>query len=281
MILYGFPALFALFVWWFSTGAIMYLDGLPQRTFRWSMLGASVVALASLWVVHATRNDLSVRAAYGAFTAGLLAWGWQQIGFYTGYVTGPRRRACHHGCGGWAHFGHAIQTCLWHELAIIGSAAAIVAAAWGGANQVAVWTFMVLWWMHQSAKLNVFLGVPNLNEEFLPEHLQFLRSFLSRKPMNLLFPFSISISTVVLVRLVEAAVAAGATRFDRSGFCFLSVLMGLAVLEHWFLVLPVPASRLWNWSLSSRTMPAQADMPASILNAKVRAIADRMTREAA
>ena len=33
MHLYGFPILFALFVWWFSTGAIVFLDGLPPRTF--------------------------------------------------------------------------------------------------------------------------------------------------------------------------------------------------------------------------------------------------------
>ncbi|MGI3776621.1 MAG: DUF3623 family protein, partial [Janthinobacterium lividum] len=117
---------------------------------------------------------------------------------------------------------------------------------------VGMWTFMVLWWMHQSAKLNVFLGVRNLNEEFLPEHLQFLRSFLTKKPMNLLFPVSITVSTVILVRLVDAAITPGVTRFDAAGFCFLSVLMALAVLEHWLLVLPLPAAALWGWSLSSR-----------------------------
>ncbi|MBV8868454.1 MAG: DUF3623 family protein, partial [Acetobacteraceae bacterium] len=42
------PVLFALFVWWFSTGLIIFLDGLPRRTFRWSMLGATVLLAASL-----------------------------------------------------------------------------------------------------------------------------------------------------------------------------------------------------------------------------------------
>ena len=269
MIVYGFPALFALFVWWFSTGAIMYLDGLPRRTFKWSMIGASLILAISLWGIQATCRDLSVRGAYLAFTFGLLAWGWQEISFYMGYVTGPRRTPCPDGCSGWRHFGHAIQTSLWHELAIIGSGAAIVLLARGGANQVAVWTFTVLWWMHQSAKLNVFLGVRNLNEEFLPEHLRFLRSFLTSKPMNLLFPFSISISTVILVRLVEAAIATHATRFDRAGFCFLSVLMALAVLEHWLLVLPLPAARLWSWSLRSRSVgsPFEVEVVSGFLGA--------------
>ena len=30
----AFPVLCTLFVWWFSTGAILYLDGLPRRTHR-------------------------------------------------------------------------------------------------------------------------------------------------------------------------------------------------------------------------------------------------------
>ncbi len=252
MSLYVFPALFALFVWWFSTGIIMYLDGLPRRTFRWSMLGATVLLAASLWGLHATGGDTSVRGAYVGFTCGLLAWGWQEISFYMGFVTGTRKQPCEEGCRGWRHFGHAIQTSLWHELAIIAAAIAVVALTWHAPNQVGMWTFMVLWWMHQSAKLNVFLGVRNLNEEFLPEHLQFLRSFLTKKPMNLLFPVSITVSTVILVRLVDAAIAPDASRFDAAGFCFLSVLMALAVLEHWLLVLPLPAAALWGWSLSSR-----------------------------
>ena len=40
----------------------------------------------------------------------------------------------------------------------------MVALTWGGANQVGTWTFLVLWVMRLSAKLNVFLGVPNLTE---------------------------------------------------------------------------------------------------------------------
>ena len=47
-----------------------------------------------------------------------------------------------------------------------------------GANQVGLWTFVILWAMRQSAKLNVFLGVRNLSEEFLPEHLRYLETSL-------------------------------------------------------------------------------------------------------
>jgi putative photosynthetic complex assembly protein 2 len=260
MILYALPALYALFIWWFSTGVIMYLDGLPRKTFKWSIFGATLLMVFSLWGVWASRNDASVRGAYCAFTCGLLAWGWQEISFYMGYVTGPRKQPCPEGCSGWKHFGHAIQTSLWHELAIIGSGVIIVALTWGSKNQIGMWTFMVLWWMHQSAKLNVFLGVRNLNEEFLPEHLQFLKSFLTKKPMNLLFPVSITISMVILVKLVEAAANSHGSRFDAAGFCFLSVLMGLAIVEHWLLMLPLPAPRKPETISASKGFAARRDL---------------------
>ncbi|MEQ9608092.1 MAG: putative photosynthetic complex assembly protein PuhE [Kiloniellaceae bacterium] len=254
---YAFPALFALFVWWFSTGVIIYLDGLPKQTFRWSMLGATLLFAGSLYGLAATSADDSVAGAYWAFTFGLTAWGWQEISFYMGYVTGPRKEVCPEGCRGWRHFLHPIQTSLWHELAIIASAAAVIAVTWNGANQVGTWTFMILWWMHQSAKLNVFLGVRNLNEEFLPEHLAFLKGFLTKRSMNLLFPVSITVSTVALTWLVQLAIAPGASAFEVAGFTFLATMMGLAVLEHWFLVVPLPSAVLWHWGLASRCKSAQ------------------------
>jgi putative photosynthetic complex assembly protein 2 len=248
---YVFPGIFALFVWWFSTGAIIFLDNLPRTTFKWSMVGASFVYFLCLLGIAHTAHDTTVTAAYEAFFFGLFAWGWQEISFYMGYVTGPRNEPCPEGCGGWAHFVHAIQTSLWHELAIIVSAGIVVYLTWGSPNQVGMWTFMVLWWMHQSAKLNVFFGVRNLNEEFLPEHLTFLKSFLKSKPMNLFFPISITVSMVITTMLFEHAAAAH-TVFARSADTFLGTMMALAILEHWFLVIPLPAGKLWQWGLASR-----------------------------
>jgi putative photosynthetic complex assembly protein 2 len=243
--------MFALFVWWFSTGAIIFLDNLHRDTFKYSMLGATAVSFLCLIGISVTSHEATLKATYEAFFFGLFAWGWQEISFYMGYVTGPRKASCPENCGGWAHFVHAVQTSLWHELAIIGSASLIVWLTWGRPNQVGMWTFMVLWWMHQSAKLNVFFGVRNLNEEFLPEHLNFLKSFLKSKPMNLFFPISITVSMVVTTMLFEHA-AHATTPFARAGNMFLATMMALAILEHWFLVIPLPAGKLWQWGLASR-----------------------------
>ena len=88
-----YPALFALFVWWFSTGAIIFLDQLPRRTFKYSMAGATVVLGASFWGMAASAHDTSLAGAYCGFSCGLLAWGWQEISFYMGFVTGPAHGA--------------------------------------------------------------------------------------------------------------------------------------------------------------------------------------------
>jgi G3E family GTPase len=173
------------------------------------------------------------------------------MSFYMGYVTGPRRTPCPEGCSGLRHFGHAVQTSLYHELAVIGAAVLVLALTWGGANQIGTWTFLIMWWMHQSAKLNVFFGVRNLNEEFLPEHLQFLRSFLTKKPMNAFFPLSVTVSTVITALIFRRAFAAEASEFEAIGYTFLGFLMLLAILDHWLLVLPKP-NKIWNWGLKSR-----------------------------
>ena len=261
--------IFSLFVWWASTVAIIYLDGLKPSTFKYSLAGMTVVTVASLYGLYLTADDSSVQGAYIAFTCGLLAWGWQECSFYMGVVTGPRKAACPENCKGWAHFVHAVQTSLYHELAIIASAVLVVALTWGGANQIGTWTFMILWWMHQSAKLNVFLGVRNLNEEFLPEHLTFLKGFLNKKAMNLLFPFSVTISTVITVMVAMRAFAADATAFEQAGYAFLTAMMALAILEHWLLVVPMPSTRLWSAGLKSRgTMkPFDAEIVVGFLGA--------------
>ncbi|HTW27026.1 MAG TPA: putative photosynthetic complex assembly protein PuhE [Acetobacteraceae bacterium] len=274
-------ALFALFCWWFSTGLIIYLDGLPRRTFRWSMIGATLLLGISLYGLAITSREATLANAYWAFACGLLAWGWQEISFYMGFVTGPRREACREGCGGWRHFGHAVQTSLYHELAIVAVGALVVALTWRAPNQVGTWTFMILWWMHQSAKLNVFLGVRNLNEEFLPEHLAFLKGFLTKKPMNLLFPLSITLSTVIATVLVTRA-ATAASPFGVVGDTFLATMMVLAILEHWFLVLPLPSAKLWSWGLASRRPAAafDAEIVAGFLGAGKTTLLRRMLADA-
>jgi hypothetical protein len=229
MATYALPVLYTLLLWWASTGVILYLDGLDRRTFIWSMAGATVLLGVALWGAAVTGAISTAGGAYFAFACGLTAWGWQLVSFYMGYLTGPRKAAC--------------------ELAICLTALVLFGLTRGQANQMAIWTFVVLWWMHQSAKLNVFFGVPNLGEELLPDHLRYLRSFMTRRPMNLLFPVSVTLSTIIAVLLVQKAAAQNATPFEAAGFTMLATLMVLAIAEHWFLVAPMSANTLWQFGV--------------------------------
>ncbi|CAA9287978.1 MAG: FIG00444485: hypothetical protein [uncultured Acetobacteraceae bacterium] len=249
---HGLPALYTVFVWWFATGLILHLDGLRPETFRWSMAGATAVLAAACGGLLASAADPSVRGAYLAFTCALLVWGWVEISFLTGWLTGPRKTPCEPGCRGWPRFVAALGAILWHELAILAAAALVVSLTWGGPNQIGTGTFLILWAMRLSAKLNVFLGVRNLADSFLPDHLGYLRSFFRRRPANALFPFSVIGSTIACVMLFRTASAPDANAFQAVGFTLLGTLMALAVLEHWFMVLPLPFEALWRWGLRSR-----------------------------
>jgi len=106
--------------------------------------------------------------------------------------------------------------------------------------------------MRQSAKLNFFLGVRNLNDHFLPAHLAYLHSYFRRRRMNGLFPLSVVVATVATVAAWEWAFAADLTAAREAAALLAATLLSLGVLEHWFMVIPLPSHALWNWGLRSR-----------------------------
>lgn len=256
------PALFALCLWWFATGAILYLDGLPQRTFRHSMLGATVLLVAALFSLDHSAAQQSTAMAYCSFTSALIVWGWLEMSFLMGFITGSRKHGCADGCSGPAHFWHATEAILHHELSILVCAILIVAITWGDPNQTGTWTFMLLWGMRLSAKLNLHLGVRNFSEEFLPPHLTYLKSFFRRRRMNLLFPLSVTAGSIVTTLLVQHVTTPGNSEAETVAYTLLATMSALAVIEHWFMVLPLPFNALWKWGLKSRERSV-ADTPAA------------------
>ena len=243
------PVAFAVFIWWFSTGIVLLLDGLPRTTFRWSHLLSSMLALGAFAGLAHTAAQTTPAGAFCAFTCALLVWGWHELSFLTGWVTGPRTQPESSGASGGQRFVQAVQTILWHELAIAASGAVIVALTWGASNQVGTQTFLVLWAMRISAKLNIFLGVRNLSIELLPPHLKYLGSYFRKRAMNLLFPLVVTAATVVAVLMVREAMAAPAGSAQAIGLMLVNTLLILAIVEHWLLVLPINASAMWRWAM--------------------------------
>jgi putative photosynthetic complex assembly protein 2 len=245
------PVLATVVAWWSATGAIAWLCNRPAATYPVTLGGATAVLAISLYWLHASAGDATPAGAGVAFAAALGAWSWLEITFLTGWLTGPRRRPCAAACDGPRHFVHAVQAILWHELAIAAVAALVLAATWHGPNRVGLLAFLVLWGMRTSAKLNLFFGVRNLGEAFLPERLRYLLSFFRRRPMNLLFPVSVTVGSWLAVEFADRALGA-ATPHAAAGNAMLATLCALAMLEHWLMVLPLPADALWRWSLRDR-----------------------------
>ena len=263
---YLLPVLYTLFVWWLGTGVILYLDGLPRWTFKWTLLGASFLLALALLGLYVTAEHTRITGAYLAFTFAIVVWAWQEVAFLLEYVTGLRRTICPPTATGWRRACFALLAVLHHELAPVVLGAAVTAATWGGANQTGFWTFMVLWVMRQSAKLKVFLGARNLNENFLPNHLKYLQTYFKRRAMNPLFPASVLVSSVVAWLIWQAAVLEGIGRFEATSLIFAATLLSLAVLEHWFLVLPLPSEALWSWGLRSRASAPAEGLDQALVN---------------
>ena len=252
------PALavvFAVFIWWFSTGIVLLLNGMQRRSFRWSMLISSALGLAALVALAHTAQQTGPAAIYCAFSCALLVWGWHELSFLTGWITGPRTTPIAPSLRGWPRFVQAVRAILWHELCILAVGLLIVALTWGAPNQTGTWTFLVLWSMRTSAKLNLFLGVRNLSEEFLPPHLAYLESFFRRRAMNLLFPFCVAIASGVLVLMVLRALAPDTSSSEVLGLTLVGTMLALAILEHGMLVLPVSTTALWRWAMAKRRTP--------------------------
>ncbi len=243
-------ALVALFLWWFSTGIILVLVRHADRNNTRSetlILTAPLLFLgaAGIW---STAGEASVINAYLAFLSAIAIWGWIEFAFLTGVITGPNRTDCPAFVRPWERFIRAWGTIAYHEMALVLALLVILFVTWGAQNTFGFWTFAVLFFARISAKLNLFLGVPKINTEFLPTPLAHLPSHFRHASMNWLFPISItalSFANACWLERIYAAESQGAV----VGFTLLAALTALALLEHWLMVLPLPDEKLWRWML--------------------------------
>jgi len=257
---YGFTFFLVILAWWLSTGLVMILCALPRWTFSSSFTAATLVLAASVFWLIRSAADTSISGAYIAFASALGIWGWIEMSFLMGFITGPRTAPCPDDAKGWLRFRLALETLLYHELAIVIAAIGVVALTWHAPNQTGTFAFLILMVMRISAKLNIFLGVPNLTDEFLPERLAYLKTYFRKRDFNLLFPVSIALSTLGAVVLGFRVL--GAAGPEAVGFALLLALVALAILEHFFMLMPLPDAVLWRWALPANyTKPIDKALP--------------------
>lgn len=239
-------ALFVIAMWWLSTSIVLRLVWWGPSRVRIGL--ASVLGIVGLVLLHWSSGLLSVSAAYLGFLSALLVWGWHELTFLLGIVTGPRKTACPAGARGFERFRMATATLIHHELALTGTGLVVIALSWHAPNQVGTWTYGVLWVMRLSAKLNVFLGVRNLSVQLIPERLRYLVSYFRTGRASWLLPLSIAASSCVLFQLVDGILAAETSAIARLERALPATLLALAILEHVVLAVPLPDALLFRWA---------------------------------
>jgi putative photosynthetic complex assembly protein 2 len=245
-------ALVALFLWWFLTGAILFVVQVWSRrgvhAARAAVIVAFPVFLFSGWVAWDTAGMATPGGVYHGFLAALGLWGWIEMAFLTGVIAGPNRTPCRPGIPEWERFIRAWGTIAYHEIALFAVAIALTLALWGAANPFAALTFGVLYVARLSAKLNLFVGVPKINTEFLTPALSHLPGHFRVRAPGLWFALSVAALAALAAFWVMAAVMAEPANL-RIGFALLAAMNTLAVLEHGFMVMRLPDEKLWRWMM--------------------------------
>lgn len=245
-------ALTALFAWWFFTGAILLVvrradAGNFVAHGRNVFLSVPLLALGAAGLVVSS-TTLTVGNVYIAFVSVLLIWGWIELAFLSGVITGAERRPCPAGLRGLARFTRAWHTVSHHEILLALAFLAIVMITSGAENTFGLWTYFILFAARISAKLNLFFGVPRINMEFVPLPLVHLKSYFTKGPITIAFPIGVTFLSIMAACFAERLIAVE-TAAMVVGFSLLTALSALAALEHWLMVVPLPDAKLWRWML--------------------------------
>ena len=236
----------AMFVWWFSTGAVFVLVRRGAKHEGRVAFVATVLALVALVGLHVSAGMDTVAGAYLAFGAALTVWAWHEVMFLFGFIAGPRRFSATKGLTGADRFREAFATVRDHELAIASTAVLVVLLTTGAVNTVGLWTFVLLWVMRVSVKLSIYLGARHSLSAMMPARQAYLTTYFRTDRTTPFLPVAIALALAVFVWL--CGMGAAAEGAQAVGIALLATLLGLAIVEHVFLLLPLPDSVLWLWA---------------------------------
>jgi putative photosynthetic complex assembly protein 2 len=243
------PVTVTVAVWFLATGLIAWIDNRDRTTFPRSLALAAIGGVAGLLGVAASMHSVSLTGVYIAFASAIAIWAWLEIGFLTGAMAGPRRLPCLPGASGWQRFADAAATLLHHEIALATTSLLLISLTWNAPNQLAAMSFVLLYALRLSTKLNLFHGVPNAATDILPPHLAYLTSYYGRNRLG----WPLLVSTVAALALTgwlgTLAFAAPEGSAEAAGASLLFALAALGAVEHLFLALPVRDGALWGWAL--------------------------------
>ncbi|MBB3033772.1 putative photosynthetic complex assembly protein PuhE [Alteriqipengyuania lutimaris] len=252
------PVLATIAVWFFATGLIAWAANASRDGFSRSLVLAGVAGVAGLGAVLASLRMTGIDGSYLGFVGALAIWGWHELAFLTGGVTGPRREAAMPHAHGLLRFRQASAAVIHHELALGATAAMLVALSWGQPNPLGAQVFALLFGLRLLAKLNLFAGVPNASTDILPRHLAYMTSYFGPNRFTALLGLSIA-GTVTLAAWLGVQAAMASAGGVATGASLLFALAALGALEHLFFALPLRDGALWGWAIAARDRRAHTN----------------------
>ncbi len=252
-----FAVVAAVLVWFVSTGAIL----LTIRQIS-STGGASARLSPVIWGIPflifgcvgagLSLEDTSVQGVYLGFVSALAIWGWFELAFLAGVITGPNKSPLPHGARGGLRFVHAIGALAYNIAALTAVLLGLYAVSVNASNQIAFGVCGILFLVRLMANLNLFFGVPGINVEAVPAHMEYLKTYFLRQEPSWFFPLSIIVLCGLTGLFVERLFEAGEPRLIITS-ALLASLCGLALLEHCMMLIPQADAKLWRWMVP-RTM---------------------------
>ena len=243
------PSLIALVSWWFGTGIILLLVRIPKQWFAVARGFWSLISIPALFCCYQSMQENSNANAYIGFISTIILWGWHELTFLTGWISGSRKQSLDPNLNTWNRFKQSVQVIWHHELALFLNLMLLLGMQTGHPNHTAICTFTLLWLMRLSSKLNLFFGVPQVGEQYLPSQLAYMGSYFRKSAVGLFFYFTMSLSVLTWVGLVwqahEGQVAI------TSHWVLLASLLGLAIVEHILMMIPLSLERVWGWALKN------------------------------
>lgn len=247
----GLPFVVVIILWFVSTGLVAMLNHRLRQSFGRALIIAGICAIGGLALLVLTSQSTAIWAVYASFVGGLMIWSWHEISFLTGAVAGSHRDPLPEGTTGWQRFSLATMALIHHEIALAMTAGLLLSLGAVTANPTGAYTFALLLIFRLMSKLNIYRGVPNMSDELLPAHLDYLKTYFG--PRKLQPMLIISIAAILCLAGYFANLAVTATSPNETvQAALLCCLCLLAALEHIFLALPFRDSALWQWALTNR-----------------------------
>ncbi len=261
------PTLIVIAGWWIGTGAVLYLQQQIVKPHHGLKVVLALLAIVALLTLLLASKSSSPMQSYVGFVAAVVLWGCIELSYYTGLITGIHKRPCPENCSTGRRFLLALGTSIWHEVSVLLVGGIVVALLLGADNPAGLYSFLVLWLMRWSAKLNLFFGVPYFNTDWFPARLAYVHSYIRHASITPFFFVSVLLASFVAYQLLNNALS---LNNDLSVILVLpGVLLLLAILEHLFMALPFADTELWNRIFArdeSDTLAIDADTAAQSIS---------------